>query len=255
MMNASLATMLQYRGEIVLWALWGVVFPAVSMAMWRVAGKGQGVGAFSQGDIAAYFLLTMFVGHVTAAWDIFEIGHYVQSGLLSPKLLRPMLPIWESLADNIAYKVLTLVILLPLWIGVGLAVRPTFHTRAVDLLLGVPALLMAAVIAFVWGYVVSCLAFYITRMDAVGELYYGAMLVFGGRFAAIEWLPGPLAAITWLLPFRWMLAFPSELLMGRLDAAATWTGLAWQAAWLAAGILAFRRAWRRGVRHYSAVGA
>lgn len=46
----SLATMLQYRGEIALWAVWGVVYPAVAMAMWAAAVRGapggQEIGGF-----------------------------------------------------------------------------------------------------------------------------------------------------------------------------------------------------------------
>ena len=43
-MRTSIATMIQYRGEIILWAVWGVIYPAVAMAMWAAAVKGSTSG-------------------------------------------------------------------------------------------------------------------------------------------------------------------------------------------------------------------
>jgi len=92
----ALNVMFQYRGEIVLWAVWGVVFPAVSMAMWSAALVGSGqesIKGYDRSDFAAYFLLSMVVGHICVAWDVYEMGYLVRQGALSPKLLRPILPI------------------------------------------------------------------------------------------------------------------------------------------------------------------
>ena len=57
--RASLQTMFQYRAEIVLWAIWGVVYPAVAMTMWRVAAldprKGGDIHGYGSAEFAAYF--------------------------------------------------------------------------------------------------------------------------------------------------------------------------------------------------------
>src|SRR5438270_5212735 len=144
MLRTSIATMLQYRGEIILWALWGLIFPAVSIAMWTAAGKGKPLAGFGPGDIAAYFLLTMVVGHLITAWDVHNMGYLVRTGELSPQLLRPILPVWSGIADNIAYKITTIFMVLPFWLLIGWYVQPTFHTRASDLAMGIPSVLLAA---------------------------------------------------------------------------------------------------------------
>jgi len=255
----SLAAMLQYRGEIILWAVWGVIYPAVAMAMWGAALHGApqegGIKGFGQRDFAAYFLLTMVVGHLCTAWDIYEMGYLVRSGLLSPKLLRPILPLWTSAADNAAYKILTLAILMPIWLGVAWFVRPVFTTGWAHLLLGVPALLLAATLSFLWGYVVSLVAFWTTRTDAVAESWFGASLMLGGRMAPLALLPLPLQWAAAALPFKWIIWFPCELLMGRLSVAQAWAGLAWQAAWTVLGLVVFRLFWSAALKRYSAVGA
>ena len=255
----ALATMVQYRGEIVLWAVWGVVYPAVAMAMW-IAARAEsvdsgGLAAFERGQIAAYFLLTMIVGHVCTAWDVYEMGHLVRPGAMSAKLLRPWLPIWERLADNVAYKVLTLVILVPIWAGVAWASRPDFATTRADLLMAVPALLLAAGLSFLWCHILGLLAFWVTRMDAIGEMWFWAGLFLGGRLAPMSFLPGPLQMLAAVLPFKWMVWFPTEVLMGRVAPGAIGFGLLMQTAWLLIGLAAFRGLWRVGVKRYAAVGA
>ncbi len=258
-MRMSLATMFQYRGEIVLWAVWGVVYPAVAMAMWSAAVKGAEGGAqiksLAPADFAAYFLLTMVVGHVATAWDIYEMSYLVRSGRMSPKLLRPILPIWQSLADNLSYKVLTLVILVPIWAGVGWVSRPAFETTPMHVAAGIPAMLLGGALSFLLGYTLSLLAFWVTRVDALGLVWFGMSLFFGGRLAPLSILPMPLQWMAAVLPFKWMIWFPTATLAGWLTAQEIARGIAFQMLWLVGGIALFKVLWRSAVRQYSAVGA
>ncbi len=255
----SLAEMFQYRGEMVLWAVWGVVYPAVAMAMWGVAvhgsPDGETIGGYTPSDFAAYFWLTMVVGHATTAWDVYEMGWLIRSGRMSARLLRPLLPIWHSLADNFAYKVLTLTILVPLWLLVIAVAEPTFQTGRFELLVAVPVVLLAAVLNYLWGYNLALLAFWFTRMDAIGHFWFGATLFLGGRLAPLTIMPDPVQRIASALPFKWVIWFPAEALAGRLSPAAVYSGMVNQLIWIAVALIVFVVMWRRSVRRYSAVGA
>ena len=257
--RASLQTMFQYRAEIVLWAIWGVVYPAVAMTMWRVAAldprKGGDIHGYGPAEFAAYFLLTMVIGHVTTAWDVYELSWLVRTGRMSAKLLRPILPIWESICDNLAYKILTLTILVPLWAAVAWWARPHFAASALQMTLVVPAVLLAMALNYVLGYNMALLSFWITRMDGVGEFWFGASLFFGGRLAPLTIMPMPLQWLAAALPFKWVIWFPSAALMGGLPPPQIVAGMAYQAGWLVVMIVVFRLMWRGGVRRYSAVGA
>lgn len=254
----ALAVMFQYRGEIVLWAVWGVVFPLVSMAMWSAALVGSGsesIKGYGRSDFAAYFLLTMIVGHFCVAWDVYEMGWLVRKGNLSAKLLRPILPIWASVASNVAYKALTLFILIPTWVIVGLAIRPHFQTDAVHVAVGIIATLLAGGLSYLLGYIVALAAFWTTRMDAVAETWFGGSLLFGGRIAPLALLPTPLLWVADVLPFKWMVWFPVHVLSGKATSTEMAVGLAVQAGWMVVSVVAFAPLWRWAVRRYSAVGA
>ena len=258
-LRESLATMFQYRGEIVLWAVWGVVYPAVSMAMWSVAVKGtadgQQIRGYTPQDFAAYFWLTMVVGHIATAWDVYELGYFVQSGKLSPRLLRPILPVWQSVADNIAYKVVSLGVLVPIWVIVLLVTHPHFGATWQHVLVSVPAIILAAVINYIWCYNLAMLAFWFTRMEAIGQAWFGLGLFFGGRLAPLSIMPRPLQNIASALPFKFVIWFPCEILMGRQKWRTIEGNLANQVVWVLAGLIVFRIVWRAGVKRYSAVGA
>jgi ABC-2 type transport system permease protein len=88
-------------------------------------------------------------------------------------------------------------------------------------------------------------AFHIVPWAAVAFVP-ALLLAFAVRFM-LEW--------TLALSAFWTTSFPVELLMGRLSFPQAATGLAVQAAWLAACLLFIRVVWRAGVRMYSAVGA
>lgn len=254
----SMAIMFHYRGEIVLWAVWGVVYPAVGIAMWSAAvagnANGQDIGGFGAKDFAAYFLMNMVVGHFCTAWDVYEMGYLIRSGTMSPKLLRPLLPIWEALADNLAFKVLTLAVLLPTWVLVAWLSEPRFDLGAGQLALGIIAQVLAAALNFIWGYTVATLSFWITRMDHLGELWFGLSLFVGGRLGPLTILPWPLQWGAAMLPFKWVIWFPSMALTGKLPAEEIAWGLLWQTCWLIAGLAAFRLIWKTALKRYSAVG-
>jgi ABC-2 type transport system permease protein len=226
--------------------------------MWdaaRTAQGGQTLGGFGRGEFAAYFLMTMIVGHLGAAWDAFEMGYLVRTGKMSAPLLRPMLPLWSSIADNLAYKIVTLAILIPLWLGVAWVAQPKFATSLTHVGLGAVATLLGAAMNFLWGYTVALVAFWTTRTDATGEFWFGGNLMFGGRFAPLTLLPMPLQWVAAVLPFKWIIWFPSATLMGQLSIPQVLGGLAAQLLWLAAGVLVFRLVWRAALKRYTAVGA
>jgi ABC-2 type transport system permease protein len=57
-----------------------------------------------------------------------------------------------------------------------------------------------------------------------------------------------------MLPFRYMVAFPVEVLTGQLSEAELWIGFGCQAGWLFLALMLSAMLWRAGLRRYSAVG-
>jgi ABC-2 type transport system permease protein len=247
---------LAYRSTMFLWAVWGIIQPLVTMAVWTTAAGPKAIAGFSQEEFAAYFLVGMLVHHLTIAWDMEVFGWMIRSGQLSGMLLRPMLPVWNHVANNVAFKLVTAMMMAPAWVVLGFAIRADWSgVSLASLALALPAVLLAAALNFVWGYCVAMIAFWTTKATAINSLYWTGGMLLGGRLAPLAVLPPALGALAQVLPFQVMFGFPVEVAMGRLgpDLLLRYFGL--QIAWLLAGLVTWRLIWNAGIRQYSAVGA
>jgi ABC-2 type transport system permease protein len=255
--RVTFATQLQYRAAMVIWQIGTVLEPTIYLVVWRtIANSGGGsVGSYAAADFAAYFLILMLVNHLTFTWIMWEYEYRIRQGMFSPLLLRPVHPIHMDIADNITHKLLAFSILIPATAALWFAFRPAFAPPPWAIAAAIPALILAFALRFLIEWTIAMAAFWTTRTMAVNQLYYITMLFLSGQIAPLELLPGPLRLIATLLPFRWMVGFPVELILGRLTPRDTLTGLAAQAIWLAIAYAFFRLVWRSGVRRYAAVGA
>lgn len=256
-MKTSFAAMLQYRAALVIWLISQVLDPVIYLVVWSTvtAASGGEVGGYTRGDFAAYFLVLMLVNNITYSWIMHEYEYRVREGTLSAALLRPVHPIHADIADNLSSKMISTPMMLALAVGLGFVFRPTIHLVPWALAAFLPAVALAFVLRFLIEWTLALAAFWTTRVSALNQTYYVALLFLSGQVAPLSLFPGFVQAIGTALPFRWMISFPVELLLGNLTPAQTLIGFAAQVAWIAIGLVLVRLTWRTGVRQYSAVGA
>ncbi|MCJ7678555.1 MAG: ABC-2 family transporter protein [Anaerolineales bacterium] len=256
-MKTSIAAMLQYRAALVIWLISQVLDPVIYLIVWSTvtAASGGEAGGYTRGDFAAYFLVLMLVNNTTYSWIMHEYEYRVREGTLSAALLRPVHPIHADIADNLASKMISTPMMLALAVGLGFVFRPTIHLVPWAVAAFVPAVALAFVLRFLIEWTLALAAFWTTRVSALNQTYFVALLFLSGQVAPLSLFPGFVQAIGLALPFRWMISFPVELLLGNLTPAQTLVGFAAQAGWIGVGLMLVRLAWRAGVRQYSAVGA
>lgn len=255
--RAALAQQLHYRAAQVVWLLWFVLKPVLFLSVWSAVARSSGgpVDGLAPEDFAAYFIATMWVVHLTfnGAFVFFE--HRVRRGDFSPLLLRPVHPIVGDVAENLAYKTHTVPLVALATLALLVTFTPRIETPPWAMAASVAALLLAFVVRFVTTWTVALAAFWLTRTQAVAQAYLLALLFLGGEAAPLALLPGWVQGVAWLSPFPWMLAFPAELLIGRLAPAQALTGVGMQLLWAALSVLLLGVCWRAALRRYTAVGA
>lgn len=247
---------LQYRAAILIWLVLGVTQPMVMLAIWWSVAAGGAVQGFGQAEFARYFFALLLVEQLTIAWDVWYIDRWIREGELNARLVRPISPIHEAIADNLAYKGRAVLTVVAVWGAAAFfwpAVRLPFEpVRWAAALL---AVVLAAAIQFLVSYVHGLLAFWTTRATGVFELQYGLSLFLAGRIAPLALLPPVVATVAGVLWFRYTLSFPVEVLTGAIASPGAYVrGLAMQVVWLVAWIAAYRYVWRVGVRRYEGVG-
>ncbi|MGD8330158.1 MAG: ABC-2 family transporter protein [Acidobacteriota bacterium] len=247
---------LQYRAAIGIWTVWGLVEPTLALGIWWSIAGGGDLQGYGRADFARYFFAIMLINQLTVAWDSWTLDHWIREGQLNPRLARPMAPVHELAAENIAFKVrgaLTLgfgwVVLAIAWPAVRLPFDP--ERWALALLAVIPA----AAIRFLAQYVTGLGAFWITRATAIADLQYGLSLFLAGRIAPLELLPEGVRSLAYWTWFPYMIGFPAEVLTGRISTpGGFWGGFALSLGWLVAWCIAYRLVWTFGVRRYAAVG-
>jgi ABC-2 type transport system permease protein len=115
--------------------------------------------------------------------------------------------------------------------------------------------MLAFLLRFLVEWTLALAAFWTTRVSAINQMYFVALLFLSGQVVPLSLLPHPIQVAATILPFYWTIGFPVELLLGRLTPTQAWTGLVAQAVWLTLSLVLVRFVWRAGVRVYSAVGA
>jgi ABC-2 type transport system permease protein len=255
--RAEIALQFAYRGALAIWLLGLLIEPIVYLVVWTTVARSRGgeVGGFGVADFAAYFTVLMVVNQLTFTWHFHEFEWRIRNGFFSPMLLRPVHPIHNDLAENVTFKLLTFTLTAPaalfLIVSFGARLEPAPWQVAAFAL----ALALAFLLRFVFEWTIGIAAFWITRMAALTQAYWVLVLFLSGQVAPLELFPAPVQAVANVLPFRWMVAFPVELALGRLTPDAALAGFVAQALWIGASLVALRFAWRIGVRRYSAVGA
>jgi ABC-2 type transport system permease protein len=255
--KTTLASMFQYRASLLIWMIGQVLEPLVYLIVWSKVSSSSGgsVGSYTTSDFAAYFIVLMVINQVTYTWIMYEYEYRVREGYLSFALLKPVHPIHSDIASNISSKLLTLPIMMLIAIGLAAAFHASIAPAPWAVAIFIPALLLAFMVRFLLEWSLAQAAFWTTRVGAINQMYFVVMLFLSGQIAPLALLPYPIRIISMLLPFRWILSFPVELLLGRLTLGGALIGLAAQAAWLIVSLVLVRIVWRAGIRIYSAVGA
>lgn len=255
--RTTMTMMFQYRASLVIWMIGQILEPLIYLVVWSVvaAGSGGSVGAFSTRQFAGYYIVLMVVNQVTYTWIMYEFEYRVREGILSFALLKPVHPIHSDIADNVSSKMITFPIILVVALLLSLFFHPSLAPAPWAIVLFIPALLMAFLVRFLFEWTLAQAAFWTTRVGAINQSYFVLMLFLSGQIAPLELLPLPVRIAATVLPFRWMIGFPVELLLGRLTVAQALIGLAAQAAWIIGGYLLLRVVWRAGLKVYGAVGA
>lgn len=254
--RVALAIEVQYRASSAIWLLGMVVEPLIYLAVWSAAATAQGgtLAGYGPHEFAAYYLVLAAVNQITSGWHMWEFQYRVQQGQFAFLLLRPVHPIHGDLAENLAHKLAMQVALLPALGLLALAFEPHAELHAWSVTLFVPALALAFAVRFVFEWTLALACFWTTRILAVNQAYFAVLFFLSGRVAPLGLLPDWLRALADALPFRFMVAFPVELALGRVTRADALEGLALQVVWTAAGSLLLWLLWPRALRRFSSVG-
>ncbi len=254
MLRVGLAEAVAYRAEFLVWLL-STNMPLVMLALWSAVAREAPVGRFGQADFVAYYLATLVVRLMTGAWVIWEVTFEIRQGTLAFRLMRPVHPLLAYAAENVSAMPLRLAISLPVALGLLWGMGRD-HLTADPLLWAIFPLSVfgAWLITFLAMSIVGALAFYVDSAASLFELWMGLFGVFSGYLVPLELFPHWVATAARFLPFRYMLAFPVEMIIGMMPRERALLELSLQWGFVVVLGLLAAAAWRAGLRRFAAFG-
>ncbi len=193
---------------------------------------------------------------MTAVWVAWELDYDIRHGDMNAKLLQPLNPLHQYVSFNLADKVIRGLMFTPLVILVALIVPGvTLDASPQNLMFFILALIGAWGMRYFFQFNLGLFGFWFSQALVLTDVYWMLFLLFGGGVAPLELLPEPLQTIAYMLPFRLMMSFPIEILMGRLTVNEILMGLASVVVWMVILVGLYKFLWARGIRQFSAFGA
>ena len=255
-MRTAVQSEFQYRAAHYFFLLGMIAEPVIYLVVWTTIADQQGgsVNGLTAGYFAAYYIVWTLVRNMNIVFGAPYWEYRIREGDLNRDLLRPVLPLHYDIAWFAGWKVVMIVLWIPLAIGLSLVFDPTLSPNPQQVAAFAVAIWGAYLIRTMFQESLGMLCFWTTRGAAIFDLWMTLELLLSGRLVPMPLMPDWVQEIARFLPFQWAFYFPIETLVGDLSNAALVRGLLAQLLWILVGLAIFRVAWRSAIRHYSAVG-
>jgi ABC-2 type transport system permease protein len=259
--NIGIQNNLTYRFNFLARTLFGLIPLMAMLYVWRTIYESKGpeaqVSGYTLAGMISYYLLVTVVDALTAVnEDDWQIAADIKDGNISQFLLKPIDYLWYRLCLFFSGRLTYVAVaILPLTLFI-LFLREYFVFPADWTTLGlfVVSLLLTALLQFFMSYAMAMLAFWVLEVSTFIFILFAFEYIASGHLFPLDILPQPLQQALAFTPFPYQLYFPVSIYMGKTAGPDLLRGLLIQALWVLAAYATARLAWRRGIKHYSAVG-
>jgi ABC-2 type transport system permease protein len=226
------------------------------LAVYRFSGRAE-LGGFSLAEMITYLLgggvINSFL--LTTAENP-ETSQAIQEGSLSHLLVQPISPYWVWFFRDLSGKAFLGLIGLAGYALVSLFFMDLliFCTDPLRLILFAVALTAAALLQYLIFEALNLLAFWIENTYGIRFTMRVILEVAGGAIIPLSFFPLVVQKAFGLLPFPYLVYFPMQIYLNKIDLAESLAQLARIAGWMAvlAGVNVIL--WRKGLSRYTAMG-
>ena len=252
LLTTQYANMLEYRIEIALWALSGVL-PFIMLTLWSQNDAGSTFG-LSSIQLGRYFLSAFLVRQFSVVWVVFSFEEDALLGKLSPYLLQPLHPLWRYVSAHLGEQFTRLPFAIAIAMIFFIFNPKSFWIPSItQFILAWASTIFAFTIAFLLQSLIAGLCFWNEKASALERLLFVPYLFLSGLLAPLASFPEPISKIAFWTPFPYLINFPAKILSG-LDVDLL-NGFLAQIVWIAILLPLVLMIWQAGVRHYTAMGA
>lgn len=251
-------SVMSYRFDTTVYALTELMIPFLGLFIWLSARSGNSSLAFNDSEIIFYFLAVAWCSNITNAWSARFITDEIKTGTISSYLVKPMTPLENAAINNLAEKAfkgvfISLAVTLGwylLSLSYPLTLSITYHLIPFAFL----ALVCAMIMIILLDVCIGLAGFWLSETDFLINLYFMLDTLLTGRFIPITFLPPYLQMIGLYLPFRYVVSFPIEIVMGKLSTLEIIKGFILLTTWTVVFWLLQKILYKKGTKYYQSFG-
>jgi len=255
-MKIAILSQFQYRAQNYFYMIGMIAEPVIYLVVWSTVAEKQGgsVGGYTPGGFAAYYIVWTLVRNMNIVFTPYGWEWRIQRGRLAGELLRPIHPIHSDVAYFAGWKVVVIILWLPIAAILALIFKPTLNPTWLQIVVFFFAIWGAYLIRTMLLALLGMITFWTTRVGAIYELFFALELILSGRLVPMTLMPEWVQTIAFYLPFQWTFFFPIDALVGQPTPSEMFAGLGMQILWILIGTVGVKIVWHFGIRRFSAVG-
>jgi len=251
---------LEYRVNFFL-SVAGAIAPVViQTALWIVIygdDPASSLFGFTFPQMVAYTVIAQLVSRLVRTGFEYDVNQDIKSGSLDRYLVKPIgyfgFRLFSFIGDKIVQTAFMGVLLvLAVWI---LAMALGFVVSAGAFVLFVLSLALAFVLNFLVFWCVALVGFWLTEIGYLFEAVRIVIIAASGGILPLAVLGPDASSVLTLLPFRFTIQFPTELLTGRIPPESVLGSFAVAIFWMVVLAALGQVIWSRGIRRFAAVGS
>lgn len=245
----------EQRARSLVWFILSIFSPVLMILFWRGAKTDAAQWSFS--NVTSYYLLLVIAGSLLMSHIEDDVAVLdIQEGGLAAYLLKPFNYYWIKFYSELPWRIFQgifgiisfFVITFLFHITVAISLSPM--TIATTFLMA----FFGYFISFTYKMVLGLLAFWFTDISGMYQLSEMLIFIFAGYIVPIRLYPDILATIAYLLPFPYILYYPTIALQGILTQWEIIRVIGIQCAWLIGLTLTYMILWKKGIKIFTGVG-
>jgi len=252
LLKVQYANMLEYRVEIALWAISGII-PFFMLNIWTNNNLNESIN-INNTMLSRYFLSAFFVRQFSVVWVVFTFEEDSLMGKVSPYLIQPLNPFFRYFAQHIAEQItrfpFALIIAFFFFIFNS---ESLWLPNLVILLLSFISTFLSFLIQFLMQSIIACICFWTEKASSLERLLFIPTLFLSGLLAPVVSFPEYVKSWIYITPFPYLIDFPANLLSGNPTNISG--GFIMQILWILILFPLFKKAWSEGTKKYTAMGS
>lgn len=258
-LKAEWQMFLEYRGDIFIFTLDGIVAPLVGLSVWLSISAGNANLALSSSQLVFYFLTVFMVSTSTSAWGAYFIAEDIRKGDFSKYLTKPFGMFEDYAIRNIAEKIHKLIFIFLVNIILIFIFYKSFdlsqiHINLFSVTLFTISLFMGAIMYFLMDIIIGICAFWFQDIDFLRGIHSMARDLLSGKVIPLVLMPSSLSVLLIYSPYRYVVSFPVEIMLGKLTNEQLVVGFMTEISWLSLFLIIYKFLFAKGIKTYQGSG-